>query len=90
MRPLNLLILTLLAISLSGCAGLPSQPVGNTCIVDVMRVGADCDPIGAEDPKAFVSFDKMDNYVCHSPDSWENVQVYIGDLQASAKGKCRP
>lgn len=91
------MVLTWLLIGAS-CASLPSAPHGSTCIVDVAHGGGDCVPIqkavrrgevNPSDADFFVPFAKMDNYVCFSPDTWKNIQIYIGDLKVIAQNHCQ-
>lgn len=85
-----ILIAVLLFMSGCGSIPLPPPPQGDTCIVDVQNQGAECVPISSsikhqtlkrDDATSFVQFNDMDNYVCFSPLTWRNIQIYIGDLK---------
>lgn len=39
--------------------------------------------------QAFVNFSEMDNYVCYSPQTWGNIQAWIGDVVVIAQRRCQ-
>lgn len=89
-RMLLTTILSAVALLESGCQSLPPPPKGNTCIGDVARGGVDCVPISRAvrhqavlkaDANSFIPWAQMDNWVCFSPTSWQNIQVYIGEVK---------
>jgi hypothetical protein len=94
----TLLIGTLLV--LSSCQSIPKPPVGETCIIDVANVDADCATIQASikaqgdirgmraATNEVIPLSAMDNYVCFSPQTWGNIQTYINELKQIAKTNC--
>lgn len=97
-RLLSITIRFLAVVTLeSSCSSLPAAPQGNTCVVDVANLGADCVPISAairrgsvsvRDATSFVPFSQMDNWIAFSPSTWANIQTYIGKLKILAQQKC--
>lgn len=91
-----LLLITTLSV-LTSCAQLPSPPQGSTCVGDVIRGGFVCVPIQTairrgevlkRDASSFVPFKDVDNWIAFSPKTWENIQVYIGELKQLARENC--
>lgn len=93
-----MILSTAVLLESTACSSLPPAPSGNTCIVDVANIGADCEPISQairqgsvniQDTNSFVPFSQMDNYVAFSPSTWQNIQTYIGDLKLLAQKQCQ-
>lgn len=93
---LRLSLLTISSILLVSCAGLPPKPKGDLCVIDIPRDRLVCAPIsGADKPKDLYDPQKFlrksetvdlplhdaDKYVSFSPDTWENVSVYMKQLE---------
>lgn len=84
---------------------MPAAPVGDLCVVDIAGGGDDCASIATvssnyqsagasisaivDRATSFVPYASTDNYVCFSPISWANVQVYINELQQIAQNSCQ-
>jgi hypothetical protein len=78
----RLIALLIIAFS-SACQSVPSKPIAEVCILDVSRGTAECVETLTHQANTLL-IHNMNNYVSFSPQSWEQIQIYIQKLKTLA------